>query len=136
MDINETRNGTRINFSKELEELLAKYPLNYNFIDWAAAKGVTINYIPNPYKQPNDWYGKLEDRCNGSQRILINKDMQEKQKDMTLIHELIHLAVPLIPFNNEFESENDGTIDRIAVSYVENKDFMGYIKKTIKIQTF
>lgn len=119
----------RLKFSSPegLKEKLIEYPLTRDFIDSIANQGFKICYR-------NDDFGSLGVVNYGIKEIWINAHKRPTEIDLTLVHELIHLAVSFSPIIYE-SIEYEKIIDKIAEVYTKDKDFMDYIKKTIKIQT-
>jgi len=147
----------RLCFSKpeDLREVLKKYPLDKGFIDYVRDNGFKIFYekdIPVGYGAVVYYSKELEELGHHSHIICLgignrgnidNKgELSEDEKkliDLTLIHELVHIAIPdwrltwrcQVPFIYKMF---DKVIDEIAEEYLKDKDFLDYVKKTIPFE--
>lgn len=147
----------RLCFSEpeDLRKVLKKYPLDKGFIDYIRDNGFKIVYeknIPVGYGAVVYYSKELEELGYHGHIIYLgishswnidNKcDLSGDEKkliDLSLMHELIHVAIPdwrltwrcQVPFIYKIF---DKVIDEIAEQYLKDKDFLDYVKKTIPFE--
>ncbi|MEK6862349.1 MAG: hypothetical protein AABY07_10390 [Nanoarchaeota archaeon] len=119
-------NKKRLEFSspKGLEQKLQEYPLNKGFIDWVVNLGYKIRYL-DMLPAGGTSFDTREIFIRVYQKPLVSHDL-------VLVHELIHISVPIESIDRVKKYEY--VIDKIAKRYAKDKEFMDYIKKSIKIQ--
>ncbi len=108
--------------------LLQDYPLTKEFIDWVVEQGFKIIYQPD-LKEGNGLvfggWGPRERR-----EIWVSSQGKASLKDKVLVHELIHISVP---GNHEPREDYEKTIDQIADIYLNDSEFMKYLKKKMPV---
>lgn len=117
-------NGRRLTFSspKELKRILLQdFPLTKEFIDWTIERGFKIAYQP-------DWKAGTGLVSWRLKQIMMSSQGTIHLKDKTLVHELIHISVPGI---HKPEASYEKVIDQIADIYLNDSEFMKYLKKKI-----
>lgn len=128
-------NWKRIHFSspRHLERLLSEFPLDNEFIDWAADHGYSIVYRrdwDSGRGSVNGYPGEIHLGVKGPDRLV----------ELALAHELVHISVPdsrldgagywRIFFNKEW-SQYEEIIDQFAGTYAHDPSFIEYAKKRL-----
>jgi|SRR3989344_927650 len=108
-----------------LEEQFRRFPLDEKFINWVAEQGFKIVYDFS-WKEGagNVWWSLRQ--------IMVSPCGEDALVKLTLIHELIHIAIGA-PGNIGRKYEE--LIDQIAKEYVKNLEFINYIGKKIPALT-
>ncbi len=110
----------------DFKEIFRQHPLDRKFIDWVAEQGFKIVYI-------SDWREGNGAVWWGLRQIALSSHGQDRIVNLTLIHELIHIAVPGNYGN--YDQRYEEAIDEIAENYVNDIEFLDYIKRKIPIIT-
>lgn len=110
-----------------LKEILKRFPLTKEFVDWVAEQGFKVVYDFS-WKEGN---GAVFD---GLRRIMVSPNGSREIIDLTLVHELIHIAaVPgkIFRFTQREYEEYEKVIDEIAKEYMKDSEFMSYVREKI-----
>ena len=60
--------------------------------------------------------------------ILIRNNMSKEEADLTIAHELVHIAAPFASNSRKPNPEMEEVIDEIALKYAIDPQFMGYVR--------
>ena len=108
---------------EDLKESFCRFPLDKQFIDWVAKQGFKIVY-DSSWKEgtANVWWSLRQ--------IIMSPHGGDALVNLTLVHELVHIAVP-----GRFlgEKKYEKIIDEIAEDHIKNLEFMNYIKAKIPV---
>lgn len=123
----------RLKFSSPegLKKVLQRFPLNKEFIDWVVEQGFKIEYR-------SDWREGRGAVWWGLKRIVVSSQGETDLMNKTLVHELIHISVPGIPSPWDAwisQIPYEEMIDQIAEIYLNDLEFMEYLKEKIPIFT-
>ncbi len=110
----------------DLKEIFRRKPLDKKFIDWVVERRFEIVYHFS-FEEGSGavWWGP--------RWIVVSPHGQDGIANLTLIHELIHVAVPGNYGN--YDQRYEEAIDEIAENYVNDIEFLDYIKRKIPIIT-
>ncbi|MBS3079503.1 hypothetical protein J4218_05250 [Candidatus Pacearchaeota archaeon] len=124
----------RLSFSspEELKEIFIKFPLDREFVDWMVSNDFVLWYRP-------DWgvglgrilHGYITDGKRVIEVGMNGNDFLGGEVDLTILHELIHVAIPDIRLGLWFGRKYEGVIDEIAQGYLHRDGFLDYIREYI-----
>ena len=115
-----------------MEVVLHYYPLTREFIDWVVKEGFKVWY-------PSDWKAGTGAVWWSLKRIVVSPQGEKRLVDQTLVHELVHIAIPGLPPRSGSMREQEKyeeAIDEIADVYLSDLGLMEYIKEKETIPIF
>lgn len=109
---------------QELLNIFQSYPLTEEFIDWVVEHGFLIIYRKDMKAGKGEVVGKFIEVSSHGAPLL---------RELTLIHELIHVAIPRVwtfPHDRSYE-RFEAVIDQIAQSYLRQTPFLSALRLKI-----
>lgn len=133
-----------LNFKDPLDfkTLLGRFPLDLGFVSWSVENNVRVLYDS---ELPKDYTGlvtlvfnpEIRKTRPNSGLIRICPSLDPEEKDLVLVHELIHIAIPdqRLCFPNCWSlfqyKQYEKAIDDCSRDHIKNRTFFDYLKNSI-----